>query len=53
MVAVWQAKREHSGALIRCPVPESVQVKIPSEWNYPPLEAEPREADTDSESALQ
>ncbi|TNM89764.1 hypothetical protein fugu_003998 [Takifugu bimaculatus] len=46
MVTIWQAKKEHSGALIRCPVPESIQVKLPSEWNYPPLDAERKEADS-------
>lgn len=52
MVTTWQAKKEHSAALIRCPIPESIQVKIPSEWNYPPLDAERKEADGNSECAL-
>lgn len=52
MVTIWQAKKDHSGALVRCPVPESIQVKLPSEWNYPPLDAERKEADSNRECAL-
>lgn len=52
MVTIWQAKKDQSGGLTRGPIPESVQVKIPREWNYPPPDAERREADSNSECAL-
>lgn len=48
MVTTWQAKKDQ----VRGPVPESIQVKIPSEWKYPSLDAERKEADGNSERAL-
>lgn len=52
MVTIWQANKQHSGALFKCHVPESIQVKIPNEWNYTPLEAKEKEAGNNSECAL-
>lgn len=51
MVTIWQFRKEHGGALMECHVPESVQGKIPSEWNYPPLEATRKEAGNNSACA--
>lgn len=48
MVTTWQAQKDQ----VRGPVPESVQVKIPSEWKYPSLDLERKEADSNSECAL-
>lgn len=52
MVTIWQAKKEHSGALFKHHVPESIQAKIPKEWNYTPLEAKGKEAANNSECPL-
>lgn len=52
MVTIWQANKQHSGALFKCRVPESIQAKIPNEWNYTPLEAKGKEAGNNSECAL-
>lgn len=43
MVMGWQATEEHSGALFRRDIPESVLAKIPKEWNYTPLEQRGKE----------
>lgn len=52
MVTIWQAKREHSGSLFKRHVPESIQEKIPKEWNYTPLEVKGKESDNNSEGTL-
>lgn len=52
MVTIWQAKKEDSGALFKRHVPESIQAKIPKEWNYTPLEAKGKEAANNSECPL-
>lgn len=52
MVTIWQLKREHSGSLFKRHVPESIQVKIPKEWNYTPLEGKGKESDNNSERTL-
>lgn len=52
MVTIWQAKKEHSGALFKHHVPESIQAKIPKEWNYTPLDAKGKEAANNSECPL-
>lgn len=52
MVTIWQAKKEHSGALFKHHVPESIQAKIPKEWNYTPLEVKGKEAANNSECPL-
>lgn len=48
MVTGWQATEELSGALFKRNVPENVLVKIPKDWNYPPVEARGKETATKS-----
>lgn len=52
IVTIWQAKKEHSGALLKRHIPETIQAKIPKEWNYVPLEAKGKEAANNSECPL-
>lgn len=52
MVTIWQAQKDNGGALFKRHVPESIQAKIPKEWNYTPLEAKGKEAANNSESPL-
>lgn len=52
MVTIWQAKKECNGALFKRQLPESIQAKIPKEWNYTPLKVKGKEAANNSKCFL-